>query len=173
MPTEFYYPISSATHDLPSAHLLLAGRGTAEARLHALALSLRSASRIHFLGRVAYDRILDIFRAADLFLFASMTETQGLVVAEALAVGLPVVALKAPGVDEAVADGVTGVLASSLDELALALRALLLDPLRRRALGDAALAQAWTLSAETQVDRMILLYQHLLGQPEPAAAGRG
>ena len=46
---------------------------------------------------------------ADLFAFASQTETQGLVLAEALAVGLPVVALAGPGVEDSVRDGVDGV----------------------------------------------------------------
>ena len=47
-------------------------------------------------------------RAADLFAFASRTETQGLVLAEALAAGLPAVAIEGPGVADSVRDGVDG-----------------------------------------------------------------
>ncbi len=50
------------------------------------------------------------YQAADVFVFASTTETQGLAVLEAMAVGLPVVAARASGVEEAVVDGVSGLL---------------------------------------------------------------
>ncbi len=51
---------------------------------------------------------LSVVAGADFFAFASQTETQGLVLAEALAVGLPVVALAGPGVEDSVRDGVDG-----------------------------------------------------------------
>jgi len=63
-----------------------------------------------FVGGVAPDDVVTFYQAADLFLFASTTETQGLAVLEAMAVGRPVVAVRASGVEEAVLDGVTGLL---------------------------------------------------------------
>ncbi len=151
-----------AARTRPEFHLVMVGKGTQEGHLRALASSLPSASQIHFLGAIDYESILGIYRAADLFLFASTTETQGLAVAEALAVGLPVVALRAPGVEELVRDGVTGVLADSEADLGQALAALLNDDGRRAALARAALERAPDLSAELQVDRLARLYEELL-----------
>ena len=152
----------SAAQPRPEFHLLMVGKGTQEGHLRALASSLPSASQIHFLGAIDYEKVLDIYRAADLFLFASTTETQGLVVAEALAVGLPVVALRAPGVEELARDGVTGVLADSEADLGQALAVLLNDDGRRAALARAALETAPDLSAELQVDRLARFYEELL-----------
>jgi glycosyltransferase involved in cell wall biosynthesis len=76
------------------------------------------------------------YQAADLFVFASETETQGLVLAEAAACGLPAVAVTAPGCDEVVRDGESGILTkgdpASLAEAAIG---LLLDDERRAAMG--------------------------------------
>ena len=55
-------------------------------------------------------RLPAYYRAADAFVFASTTETQGLAVLEAMACGLPVVAVRASGIEEAVTDGVSGLL---------------------------------------------------------------
>ncbi len=151
-----------AAQQVDPAHLLVVGKGTHEPHLRALAATLPSASRIHFLGAVPYEKVLDVYRAADVFLFASTTETQGLVVAEALAVGLPVVALRAPGMDEIVAHGMTGALAESPAALAAALVTLLRSDEQRAAFVRAALQRASDLSADTHVNRVVGLYEELL-----------
>ena len=75
----------------------------------------RRGGRIVFHGGLAREALPDYYRAADLFLFASETETQGLVLAEAHACGLPAVAVRASGVEEVVADGETGILTKADD----------------------------------------------------------
>ena len=121
---------------LPAARLCLVGQGTQAARLMRLARALPARGRIHFLGARAHDTLAPCYQAADLFLFASETETQGLVLAEAAACGVPVVAGQAPGCAEVVRDGETGLLTKA-DPSALADAAigLLLDGARRRAMG--------------------------------------
>ena len=104
------------------------------------------------------------YRAADLFLFSSETETQGLVLAEAHACALPAVAVRASGVDEVVRDGETGLLTKSdAQDLADAAIGLLLDGNRRLGMGRAAreLAQR-DFSAMRQVEVMAGLYRRLL-----------
>jgi glycosyltransferase involved in cell wall biosynthesis len=64
--------------------------------------------RIKFTGALTGRRLVDAYHAMDLFAFASRTETQGMVLVEAMACGLPVVALDAPGVSEVVRDQVDG-----------------------------------------------------------------
>ena len=70
-----------------SARLLLVGHGTEAARLRAWPAALSVAPRIRFLGVRPHDELAECYRAADVFLFASETETQGLVLAEAAACG--------------------------------------------------------------------------------------
>ena len=118
------------------AHLWLVGQGKETEPLRRLAAGLAAGDRIHFAGVRAHDSLAAWYQAADLFLFASETETQGLVLAEAAACGLPAVAVIAPGCDEVVRDGETGILTKG-DPAALAEAAigLLLDAERRAAMG--------------------------------------
>jgi glycosyltransferase involved in cell wall biosynthesis len=112
----------------PAARLVVVGRGTRESRLRRHAARLPAGDRILFAGGVAPDVAPRYFQAADVFLFASTTETQGLAVLEAMAAGRPVVAVRASGVEEAVVDGVTGLLvAEDLDVFAAAVIQVLAD----------------------------------------------
>ncbi len=145
---------------LPHARLMLVGPGKEAVNLQRLAARLPCAPRIAFLGARAHDTLPVCYQAADLFLFASETETQGLVLAEAAACGLAAVAVSAPGCDEVVRDGVTGVLAKP-EPIALAEAAigLLLDGERRAALGARARAVAEReFDVRLQLDRTLALY---------------
>src|SRR5262249_57076447 len=79
-----------------SARLLLVGHGTEAERLRRMANGLSVAPRIRFLGVRPHHDLAECYQAADVFLFASETETQGLVLARAAACGLPAVARAAP-----------------------------------------------------------------------------
>ncbi len=145
---------------LPRARLALVGQGKEAASLRALAARLPSAPRIRFLGGRAHDTLPVCYQAADLFLVASETETQGLVLAEAAACGLAAVAVGAPGCDEVVRDGVTGLLTKA-DPPALAEAALglLLDHARRAAMGARARAIAEAeFDVRLQIDRTLAVY---------------
>ena len=106
------------------------------------------------------------YRAADLFMFASETETQGLVLAEAHASGLPAVAVRASGVDEVVRDGETGLLTKAeTGDLVDAAIGLLLDVERRTSMGRAArLVAMQHFSAAGQVEVMVQHYARLVGR---------
>jgi len=118
------------------ARLWLVGQGKEGEALRRLAERLPTGDRIHFAGVREHARLVPWYQAADLFVFASETETQGLVLAEAAACGLPAVAVTAPGCDEVVRDGESGILTkgdpASLAEAAIG---LLLDDERRTAMG--------------------------------------
>jgi 1,2-diacylglycerol 3-alpha-glucosyltransferase len=145
------------------ARLLLVGQGSHEAALKRLAAGGPARAAIAFPGSVAREALPDYYRAADLFLFSSETETQGLVLAEAHACGLPAVAVRASGVDEVVRDGETGILTKSdAQDLADAAIGLLLDAPRRRTMGRAARELAERdFSAARQVEVMAGLYRDL------------
>jgi 1,2-diacylglycerol 3-alpha-glucosyltransferase len=145
---------------IPAARLVLVGQGTEADRLRRMAASLPMAQRIRFLGLRPHDALAECYQAADVFLFASETETQGLVLAEAAACGLPAVAVNAAGCDEVVRDGDTGILTKG-DPAALAEAAigLLLDPERRRAMARRAREMAERLfDVKLQIDRTMAVY---------------
>jgi 1,2-diacylglycerol 3-alpha-glucosyltransferase len=145
---------------IPAARLVLVGHGTEAERLRRLAAGLPVARRIRFVGLKPHDSLAECYQAADVFLFASETETQGLVLAEAAACGLPAVAVDAAGCDEVVRDGDTGVLTKGdPTALAEAVIGLLLDPERRRAMGRRARENAERLfDVRLQIDRTMAVY---------------
>jgi glycosyltransferase involved in cell wall biosynthesis len=145
---------------VPEARLVLVGQGTEAERLQGQARRLSASGRITFLGVRAHEELPQCYQAADLFLFASETETQGLVLAEAAASGLPAVAVSAPGADEVVRDGDTGLLTKS-DPAALAEAAvgLLLDGARRRGMAERARGVAEReFDVGRQIDRTLAVY---------------
>ena len=151
---------------VPAARLLLVGHGTQAEQLRRLASSLPVATRIGFLGVRPHHALVECYQAADVFLFASETETQGLVLAEAAACGLPAVAVDAPGCDEVVRDGETGLLTKG-DPVALAEAAigLLLDPERRRGMARRAREVAQRLfDVQLQIDRTMAVYQDVIAR---------
>jgi len=151
---------------VPAARLFLVGHGTEAERLRRLASTLPVATRIGFLGVRPHEALVECYQAADVFLFASETETQGLVLAEAAACGLPAVAVDAPGCDEVVRDGDTGLLTKG-DPAALAEAAigLLLDPQRRRGMARRAREVAERLfDVQLQIARTMAVYQEAIAR---------
>jgi starch synthase len=104
--------------------------------------------------------------AADVFLYASQTETQGLVVVEAMALGRPVVAVRAGGIPDAVRDGETGYLTAP-DPAALAARVRLLldEPARAQAMGRRGREDAAAFRMPVIADHLTALYESLLPSP--------
>ena len=88
----------SVRRDVPDALLVVCGEGPALARLRRLARDLGIGEAVQFVGYLdGATRLLDCYRAADAFVFASRTETQGLVLLEAMALGVPVVSTAVMG----------------------------------------------------------------------------
>jgi len=88
-----------------NVYLLLAARGPMEKELRKLA-----PKNVIFAGEISYPKVLDYYAASDIFVFSSLSETQGLVLAEAMASGIPQAAVDAEGVSDVVKEGVTGFL---------------------------------------------------------------
>jgi glycosyltransferase involved in cell wall biosynthesis len=96
--------------EFPATRLVLVGGGPEEKNLKYLAKQLGIASKLVFTGALPKEKVIECYYSADLFVFASVTETQGLVLPEAKAAGLPIIALSAYGVKEMVTDGEDGFL---------------------------------------------------------------
>jgi 1,2-diacylglycerol 3-alpha-glucosyltransferase len=100
-------------HKHPDVRLVLIGDGPERDELEELAEELEIRRQVDFLGKVPFEEIPAYLKAADIFGFASVSETQGLVCLEALAAGLPVVAVDATGTRDVVQNGVVGLLTSN------------------------------------------------------------
>lgn len=87
-----------------------------------------SAERVQFLPKHSAQELVERYQQADLFLFCSHTDTQGLVIAEAMACGLPVVALDGPGQRDCIVQGVNGYIAQSVGEAVGLIRTLAASP---------------------------------------------
>jgi glycosyltransferase involved in cell wall biosynthesis len=126
------------------AHLLLVGRGDDRPRLEALAASLGLTRWVHFLGFVPEEDMPAIYRAADLFAIASTCEVLSIPTLQALATGLPVVAVDALALPELVYDGVNGFLVppGNPEALAQAVLRILNDPDLAARMGRASLSIA-------------------------------
>lgn len=109
---------------IPSWRLVIAGDGPERKRLEKLAIELGIADRVTLLGYVSRTRVLDLLEASDLFTFASVSETQGMVVLEAMARGTPVVAADAMGPGQMMRGGRGGWLAKANDAEDLAAKIL-------------------------------------------------
>lgn len=92
----------------PGCHFLLVGDGPESRALRQRFELGGVAERVHLTGKLAGQTLYDAYAAMDVFAFASLTETQGMVLAEAMAAGLPVVALDGPGVRDVVRDDGNG-----------------------------------------------------------------
>jgi glycosyltransferase involved in cell wall biosynthesis len=125
---------------------------------------LALADGVRFVGSVFGAELAACYGRADLVLLTSRQETAPVVVAEAMAAGRPVVATAVGGVPFLVADGQAGLLAPPGDVVGLAdaTLALLRDPVRRQAFGEAARAAArQRFSLAAVVERTIALYETL------------
>ncbi|MCB0208521.1 MAG: glycosyltransferase family 4 protein [Anaerolineae bacterium] len=100
--------------------LLLGGKGSEAAKLNALVEKLGIQAYVSFLGYVSEDQVSDYFALADIFVFSSVFETFGIVLVQAMAAGIPIVAVDNSAIPEVVEDQVTGLLSPSLDPNLLA-----------------------------------------------------
>ena len=135
--------------DLPW-RLLVAGDGPARTEVE-MAIDAELPGRACFLGRLALADLAPVYAASDLYVWPAVNETYGRAMLEAQAAGVAVVSCAPRGVPDSVAEGRTGLRAPPGDPEALAqvIRALLLAPSRRAAMGRAAMA---FIDAERSVD---------------------
>ncbi|PTX97989.1 glycosyl transferase family 1 [Opitutus sp. ER46] len=147
----------------PHARFLVIGDGPGRAELEAQFTAHGVREQLILAGKRTGAALREAYRAMDLFAFASRSETQGMVVAEAMAAHLPVVALNASGVREVVDAGNGELLpatATSAD-FAAALQALADDPGRRGALATGAATAAHAFSRERSAARVLAFYEEI------------
>jgi 1,2-diacylglycerol 3-alpha-glucosyltransferase len=150
-------------------HLLVVGNGTEKQKLQELSQNLGIQARSHFPGFIAAtDGLPDIYRLATVFVTASEIETQGIVLLEAAACGLPIVAVDAAAIPEIVKNGVNGLLSppGDIDKLANNILCLLKNSNRARIMGEANRIEAQKHSFEHTLEAYESLYYSLLESKE-------
>ena len=156
-----------ACRQRPELMLVIAGEGPALGALRRRASALCLDENVRFVGYLPREGSLrDCYAAADMFTFASLTETQGLVLLEALAIGLPVLAIPALGAAEIIAPRRGAVAAADTPEaFAAQLVALLDQPATLAEMAREAVAFAREWDAATQGTRLATLYQEVARAP--------
>lgn len=147
------------------AHLVVAGDGPERRALEERARERGAAGRVTFLGAVERALLPDYYASADAFVFASTTETQGLVLAEAMAAGTPVIACDAPQLRDVVGAAATLVPATP-DAFARAMAGVPLVPDRVQA--EIARLQAGRFGVDEQSGRVAAIYSALMAAPKAA-----
>ncbi len=153
--------VEQVRKQIPNILFVIAGEGPAKASLEHEVSELKINQHVKFIGYLDRNTELNsCYRSADVFIFSSRTETQGLVLLEAMAQGVPVVSTAELGTKDVLTDGL-GVWISreDLDEFSQTVVRLLGDAeaLERLSVSGREYAHGW--SASKQAERMVAFYQ--------------
>ncbi len=143
--------------------LVIAGDGAARQDLEQQAAKLGIQKSVIFLGYVDRSELVDYYPQADLFVFASKTETQGIVLLESQASGTPVVAIGEMGVLDVVNDAQSGYLVNEdLDAFTASVFELLTDDEKYKVFSKSAFELAQKHSAQKTCEELMKKYEQLL-----------
>jgi 1,2-diacylglycerol 3-alpha-glucosyltransferase len=148
--------------DNPNAYFVIAGDGPERANLQKLIDSLGISNKVILLGMIPYNEIPKIYNGADIFIFASQTETEGMIVPEAMASGLPVLAVRDRVFEQFIESGSDGFLVEKNEEVFNAhLDKLLRDDNLRLQMGKNARAKAEQFSLDEVAKKFENLYKQI------------
>jgi glycosyltransferase involved in cell wall biosynthesis len=149
--------------DIPLFRLVLIGDGPDRKDLETLAKELGIQRRVTFTGSRPFSEVPSYMKAANLFGFASVTETQGLATLEAMAAGLPVVAVDASGTRDILSHGQQGYLVeNNAEALAAAVKKLLSNPERMKKFAHAAYKRAQSFNIEKLTKSLLDVYEQAI-----------
>jgi 1,2-diacylglycerol 3-alpha-glucosyltransferase len=160
---ERYHLVHAA---MPETHLTIIGDGPERQNLERMVKKLHLEQAVTFTGYVANSDIGAYYQHADLFIFASTSETQGMVALEAAACGCPVVARAEMGIISCVLDGQTGFLVDPSDVQTYVEKVLLLLREDQKRLEFAQAATAFAMvegSHHTMTKRVLEVYARAIG----------
>ncbi|MCB0825315.1 MAG: glycosyltransferase [Armatimonadetes bacterium] len=149
----------------PRLTLWVVGDGPAKERFMAQARDLEIGDRVKFWGAVPRSDLDPFYAAADLFTFPSVTETQGLVVVEAMSHGLPAVVIHGGGASHSVKEGINGlVVQNTTDQFADAIRQVIEESSLYDSMCIEAAQTAKEYSVPEMVRKVIGVYHSVLGE---------
>ena len=149
---------------VPDARLAIVGDGTDRRRLVDLAQALGIKKEVIFPGRIMPPDVMEVYRTAQLFVTASETETQGIVLIEAAATGLPLVAVDAGAVRELCQNRKNGILCQpgDVNKLARAMINLFTDEELRKKYGEYSLEIAKQHDLNRTLQRFVEIYEEAI-----------
>ncbi len=143
--------------------LMLVGDGPYHEELAEKVKSSIIGKSVIFAGYVNRKEISDYYKASDMFIFSSLTETQGLVILEAMASGTPVVAIKASGVEDMIENEVSGILTKNdLEEFCYKIKEIFSNEELKNKIVSNGLIKASTLSPEGTAKKLLEIYEQLV-----------
>lgn len=150
------------------AHFLIVGRGPSESTILQIFMQSGLSKRLHKIGFLQQPFTSSAFKAMDVFVFSSQSETQGMVLSESMAIGVPVIAVDAPGVRELVKDNKNGRLlpaSASSQEFSEALHDFIkLPKSTRKDMSRTAQQTAENYSLDLCAQKALKIYHQLLGK---------
>ena len=158
---------------IPEILFVVAGEGPARASLEHEARALGLNENVAFIGYLdRHTELNDCYRSADIFIFSSRTETQGLVLLEAMAQGLPVVSTAELGTRDVLRDGLgVWIAKEDLSDFSGKIIKMLGDAEVRKSLGESGRDYAHGWSASKQAERMLSFYQSIIRNQQTAKVG--
>lgn len=157
----------------PECRFLFVGGGHARSELENLSVALGIADRVIFAGETPHSQVPDYQAALDIFMTASMSETQPLAYTEAMAAGTPVVAVKAPGAQDMIVHGHNGLLTTferGPQDLAQTVEQLLSDRELYSVLVQNGKKWVERYSVATCVERLVELYEEIIESHQDSSA---
>jgi 1,2-diacylglycerol 3-alpha-glucosyltransferase len=156
--------VAKVRQTIPEVLLLIAGEGPSLSHLKHMAKNLHLNDNVLFLGYLDRKKeLLDCYACGDAFVFASNTETQGLVLLEAMALGVPVVSTAVMGTKDILAAKKGALVCNeSIDEFADGVITLLADKQLREKLSKEALEYVKTWSARSMAEKLVSFYERVI-----------
>lgn len=146
-----------------NAKFFIVGDGSIKKELEETAKNLNVENDIIFPGLLSKEEIVNFYQAGDIFVFSSLTETQGLVAVEAMASGLPVVAIKASGIEDMVESGKDGFLTSAeTEDFSQSILKLATDGGLRRKMAEQAKIDSGKFSIDLWIKKICNLYNSVI-----------
>ncbi len=152
---------------LPNVQMLIVGEGNEIENLGKFANSLGVGEHVLFTGGKPFAEIGKYYQLGDVFCSASVSETQGLTFAEAMAGGVPVIAKKDECIENIITDGKTGLLFENNEDLPDLLYRILTDKALAKRLSAASMQAMDALSVQSFADSVEHLYQSVLAETPP------
>lgn len=150
-------------HTLSDVHLLIVGDGPELPHYQAMVKKMGLENYVTFTGMLSNDIAVGYYGAVDIFIFPSITETQGIVVTEAMAAGAPIVAVNIMGPSDLITNSVDGYLTDlNLTQFAGKIEKLLDKPELRKAMAKNAKQNAKKFSKEKCTDKLEKLYEQTI-----------
>jgi len=158
--------LNQVKKQIPDVFFVIAGEGPARDSLEKQTKELRLGENVMFIGYLdRHTELNSCYRSADIFIFSSRTETQGLVLLEAMAQGIPVVSTAELGTRDVLQEGQgVWIAKEELSDFSEKIIKMLSDPVARKQLAEAGREYALGWSASKQAERMIAFYEAVLTQ---------